>query len=152
MLRKRRIAFSVACGIACVLLIVVCRSIPQPVVKPWRSPSPPTTAWYLGELRFGSNRAFLRVHDPYNPKLNLAMTLTIDILGFAWQRTNSTIHVAIPYWFLIVASAVLGYCLPSAVGAARIATTNMSLRFSLRTLLITTTLVAVVLGLAVALR
>ena len=90
-------------------------------------------------------------------EVNLAKTIVIDIAGFAWQRTNggtrtNNIHVAIPYWFLIVTGAILGYCLPAAVVHGRFATTNVPLRFSLRTLLIATTLAAVVLGLSLGLR
>jgi hypothetical protein len=54
---------------------------------------------------------------------------------FAWKFSSDRWFVAIPHWF---AAAVLG--------AATVCASLIRWRFSLRTLLITTTLVAVVLG------
>jgi hypothetical protein len=149
--RKLQIAFSAACAIACVLLIVLCHSFPQPVI-PGTSPRPSGlwNTWRLEELRFGRSQALLKVHHPVDPKLNLAKTLTFDMFGFAWQRTYWTYWIAIPYWFLIATSAIVGYCLPAVPTALYAATkAPWPKRFSLRTLLIATTLVAVVLGLVV---
>jgi hypothetical protein len=93
----------------------------------------------------------LKVSTPVDPNLNLANTLTFDMFGFAWQRTDSTIWIAIPYWFLIAISLVVGYCLSATLTAIYAGAANLpwATRFSLRTLLIATTLIAVVLGLAV---
>jgi hypothetical protein len=66
-----------------------------------------------------------------------------DVLGFYFKRISTSLRIDIPYWFLAlfcVAIAVLPWL------------DSCSKRFSLRTLLITTTLVAVGLGLIVWLR
>jgi hypothetical protein len=62
------------------------------------------------------------------------------ILGFGWQTDDDSIYAYIPFWFLTlscIAFAWLTVVPPSAIK-----------RFSLRALLIATTLVAVVLGVA----
>jgi hypothetical protein len=64
-------------------------------------------------------------------------------IGFRWKRTTNELLVSIPYWFLIAMSAI---------GAAAPRAVPWSSRFSLRTLLTVTTLVAIVLGLIVAFR
>jgi hypothetical protein len=62
-------------------------------------------------------------------------------LGFGLQRSNSGYLIGCPHWALVAVS-VIGTALA----------TRASCRFSLRTLLIATTLVAVLLGVFVALR
>jgi hypothetical protein len=62
-----------------------------------------------------------------------------DILGFYFKRKPSELRLDVPFWLVILTSATMG-------------TTpwwRASRRFSLRTLLIAITLIAVVLGLAV---
>ncbi len=149
--RYLRITWTAFCGIACVLLIVWCRSLPQPVIpgiSPPLVPWPPK-AWTLRELSFGRSQALLKVNSSFDPNENLAKTLTFDMFGFAWQRTYWTYWIAIPYWFLIATSAIVGYCLSAILTALFAAATKVpwSRRFSLRTLLIAMTLVAVLLGL-----
>jgi hypothetical protein len=60
-----------------------------------------------------------------------------DILGFYFGRTSNGLRLDIPYWFMVLLST----------GAIAISWLPWwSNRFSLRTLLITTTIVAIVLG------
>ena len=63
------------------------------------------------------------------------------VLGFGWQAEDNSKTAYIPFWFLTLTSIVFAILPSTAVK-----------RFSLRTLLIATTLVAVVLGVIVALR
>jgi hypothetical protein len=65
-----------------------------------------------------------------------------SILGFRWISGRKSSRISIPYWFLTV---LVGVC-------AALPWSPWSRRFSLRSLLIATTLVAVLLGLAAALR
>jgi hypothetical protein len=75
---------------------------------------------------------------------------TFDYLGFNWQGTRWDLLIEIPYWFPIVLSAVVGYWLPAVLRVVRTAVYRYRLRYSLRALLIATTLLALVLGLTYA--
>jgi hypothetical protein len=63
-------------------------------------------------------------------------------LGFRWQFTASLVVMVFPYWFLVLMSAA--FAVIPWIGWKR--------RFSLRTLLIATTLVAVALGMILWMR
>lgn len=153
--RKLRIAWSVVCGIACVLLIVLW----------WRS------CFLFDKVSFGTRQSAIIVEslrselqvqfvsttgefaDPHYgihtedaPEGNnnyhgpeqwcageFGLGLNIpDEVNSQWTYSL----VRCPHWFLAIASAI----------AAFIPWSKQRLRFSLRTLLIATTLVAVVLG------
>lgn len=62
------------------------------------------------------------------------------ILGFGWHRAGVTSLLAVPYWFVVLVSG----------GLALLWGRRWCRRFSLRTLLVATTLLALVVGLAVA--
>ena len=135
--RKLRIAWSVGCSITCVLLIVLwMRSY-------WWSDQ--FVASMLGRLFVGGGSqsgAFgIGVSTDSNVQPWTWMRQPIDerkfwswMLGVFLFRRGA---VTVPYWFIVPLSATLGV-LPL-----------YHQRFSLRTLLIATTLVAVVLGLSV---
>jgi hypothetical protein len=144
--RKLRIAFSAVCLIACVLLIVL-----------WvRSYTIRDGAW-LPEKNFGleinslsgrvvlviefasfiGGEQFTSFHEQIDPKRTLL--LTHDILGFAWEPCDNALEFGIPFWFVDL----------TILGIAAAPWIRWSRRFRLRTLLISTTLVAGVLGVAV---
>jgi hypothetical protein len=62
-----------------------------------------------------------------------------DVFGFALVADSNNLGITIPYWLAVLSTATVG-CLPWA---------RWSKRFSLRTLLMATTIFAVVLGMAV---
>jgi hypothetical protein len=165
-LRLLRIAFSVACGVVCLLLIVLWirsnwsqESLSLGTLGGWRiwacsvkqhiilsfstDPSvllpslrlPPAPRW---------SALSLQIEDFYQGKTEAQISRQIGIPkfpGFDFQRPrNGGFRSVIPHWFAVLVFATLG-AMPLL---------QWSRRFSLRTLLITTTLVAVVLGLAVA--
>jgi hypothetical protein len=138
--RKLRIAWSVAWGLATVLLIVLW------VRSNW---------WYetchapMGNSIFGgaSVRGFIILESDASPVLPIgyytcpAMSVTLDLpQRFVWIYFTST-----PTGFGFVVS--MWFALAMSLGAATVPWIRY--RFSLRTLLIATTLVAVVMGLAV---
>jgi hypothetical protein len=153
--RKLRIAWSSGCAIACLLLIVLwVRSYSY--LDFCTSP--------LGSLHFqtvGGRAVFFALPDQPNwtagsrpmetvsPRMALRQPCagwpTSDdpprgLLGFAiYKQYGLNPAVSAPIWFLVMVAVALGW-LPWIADARR---------FSLRTLLIATTLVAVVLGLAV---
>jgi hypothetical protein len=117
---KLRIAWSVVCGIACVLLVVLCiRS--YMVID-------------AGELGFS------------NTWCGAAKSDSGEVLITIVHLTGATVpdhwFLAIPHWLLIIFFAI----------AAAFVWLRWSKRFSLRTLLIAMTLIAVVLGLIVWMR
>jgi hypothetical protein len=153
--RKLRIAWSVGCGIACVLLIVLW------VRSYWRTDS--MTLWKASPSRFayiqsvaGRLNFCKDVMSPGEPRFQ---TLPLDEsstgfiralrrcenrFGFGEISDWSLSAVIVPYWFLVLASMAI---------TAAPWITLIRFRFSLRTMLIATTLIAVVLGLiAVAMR
>jgi hypothetical protein len=169
--RKLRIAWSVGCGIACVLLIALwVRSYYRVGLLLWH---PTKTLVFDAQ----SNSGILSASACDDPELAF-MTLGWRLISVPWREElrpkstdarwhfeshppskhfdcylfgfkcifNSTPQVphfdfglTAPFWFLVLASA----------GAMATPWIRWSNRFSLRTLLIATTLVAVVLGFAV---
>jgi hypothetical protein len=145
--RKLRIAFSVTCGIAAVLLCVLWvrsyRWMEQYVV--YRNGGQSTIQSFRGVLIFEdvrgpsyANRKGIRaIH--HSARIQPDANWPPDTLGISWRRAYFECHV--PYWLMtlcLLAGATIG-----------IVWNRIGFRFSLRTLLIATTLVAAVLGLAV---
>jgi hypothetical protein len=142
-LRYLRIAFSATCGIACVLVYIL-----------WvRSPTWNDVAYcpYRGGelILLQSNRGTVSVSFGGNSRLfpsgwgRFSLPVS-NMRGFArppWSYSAGTYtEVTFPHWFPALVSGTL-----AAVPWA----THIKWRFSLRTLLIATTLVAMVLGLIV---
>jgi hypothetical protein len=151
--RKLRIAFSVTCGIACVLLIAlwarsyVARDMTRGVIGSNHLHLNVTSlrgevAIAFDEWRGNSHPwIFESVSDHDNMVAVFSSVLgrpPLSWLGFRWQFNPNLIVMVLPYWFLVMLSAVLA------------AAPWMRWRFTLRTLLIITTLVAAVLGMAVS--
>jgi hypothetical protein len=145
--RKLRIAWSVGCGITCVLLIVLwVRSYRVADIfgcnKPRSFGLMAFSATGRMEFGLGETRASFK-----SVWASLPHELIHDLKGYAAgsgfeirsQHPPNTIGVKLPHWFLVL--IVVGLGVMSWFG--------WSNRFSLRTLLIATTLVAVVLGLIV---
>jgi hypothetical protein len=148
MLRKLRISFSILCGILCLLLIALwVRSFCQhdvvsgpalPTLKcgamslvgrliiGWSRRPPFPSEWELRNHAARREKPFFR-----QPKI---------VFGFGAINTPIEQAIILPHWFLIAITATF------AVAPWR----KLSWRFSLRTLLIATTLVAAVLGLIFA--
>jgi hypothetical protein len=158
--RKLRIAFSVVCGIACWLLIVLwVRSyfyrdskiidLPAPHFVQFRSQCGQISC-ALGELpsslaAWGPDRIMLG-RNFTEPAKSLAIPISaedrpplISSFAFEWNQYRDGVEVLVPYSFLVLISG----------GLATAPWIKWSKRFSLRTLLIATTLVAAVLGLIV---
>jgi hypothetical protein len=140
--RKLRIAWSVGCGIVCVLLIVLwVRSYWRTDILPIRSNRAVMSAQAkiltvaINQTPTNSPQFFFSTKQvlPLNPFKH-------SFLGFGYEPMPIVPAVSVPYWAPILLAAVFG-------GAPW-----LRWRFSLRTLLIATTLVAVVLGLIVWLR
>jgi hypothetical protein len=148
-LRYLRIAFSTTCLIACVLLIALCaRSyhFDDMVDGPVKGGKAAFIQSRVGRIMFGMGP---RYHDdPWQWRRSekfkhvdqvMEATYKDEFLGF--QVTIGTrVFFHLPYWFCILLFASFG-----AIGVLP----WLSWRFSLRTLLIATTLVAVVLGMIV---
>ena len=148
--RKLRIAWSVAWGIGCLLLIALwVRSYHNPDVGPffshtWRdvawgsqpglvafyTPAMPTDAYYRALLGLDVTGA-----SPPIPRSRQFQLLGIHLIWSSWSNWR----LWVPFWFLTL--------LPGALAGAP--WIKWFRRFSLRTLLISMTLVAVGLGLAV---
>ena len=150
-LRLLRIAFSVACGIVCLLLVVLwvrsqrgldsvriplspqryfhSTTVPGHIIfGVWKSSGP-----HHFEVRYVSHeKHFARVQPSPNHRWTS---------GFAIQRSGG-MAIVMPLWCAALLSGVL----------AALSWFRWSAQYSLRTLLIATTLVAVLLGLAVAMR
>jgi hypothetical protein len=148
MLRELRIAFSVVCGILCLLLILVwlrsysilygvsgnrgqhfvycdihsARLMLTRIVPPGQFPREP---W----RRFRNPLSKSDLETEAN-----ASKASFRALGFQWRVFGNGWRVAVPLWF------------PTAVWAGLGAAPWLRWRFSLGTLLIATTLVALVLG------
>jgi hypothetical protein len=146
--RKLRISWSVGCAIACVLLIVLW-------VRSYRWNNqlsiPLSDTQVVGPNSFSGRISFGVCTAPEAKFMWPAglkserITDNTPIPGFTYGRITgipirTVDFVQVPYWFV--------FLLAAAVGAAP--WISVSKRFSLRTLLIATTLVAVVLGLIVA--
>ena len=152
-LRKLRIAWSVGCAIACVLLIVLWVRSYRIADGIWCPVSGSdvfglfsahgTTTAFTNDLRSGYFKGYWEIrHDPIADPHIIDYHLHAHsdyrgAFGFGIIHSPPLLSVGVPHWFLIVL-AVSFAVLPWG-----------KWRFSLRTLLIATTLVAVVLGLAV---
>jgi hypothetical protein len=149
--RKLRIAWSVGWGIACVLLVVlwvrsywwcdqICKDIsPALYTLCYSTEGEIELYWYPDPNEVSKNGTGWQVfHVPGEDwsRLNGYMTALDRVNGgFPTRNFEFTKHgLKIPIWFL------------SLVAAASAAVPWLSWRYSLRTLLIATTLVAVVLG------
>jgi hypothetical protein len=144
--RKLRIAFSVAFGTACVLLIVLwVRSFSW--VDTLSGFSPTTFVFGLGSERgtlgaeWQTNAASFMHITRWQPKSYPPGTKPITQF-FCHYTARGTISIGLPIWFMVFVLSI----------AAVAPWIRWSKRFGLRTLLIATTLVAVVLGLVVWLR
>jgi hypothetical protein len=153
--RKLRIAWSIVCGIACLLLIALSvRSywhyhmignqqgvVVAAVVESWRG-----RIWFFWpehalstKWRYVSQQPEVHFGTPNPPHF----ARWEDTFGFAVHQTpkprprGDTFGVCLPHWF------------QASVFAAMSAAIWLPWRFSLRTLLIATTMVAVVLGLII---
>ena len=141
--RKLRIAFSATCLIACVLLIVLwVRSYPpngdQSSVRGiFCYSSQGTIITLKPNISWAANPDY-SVNDLGND-MNLVVTIEPhdSPIGFyaAWPSASEWV-VQVPHWFLVLIFAAL----------AAAPWIRWSKRFTLRTLLIATTLIAVVLG------
>ncbi len=150
-LRYLRIAFSATCLIACVLLIVLW------VRSYWRMDDISRTGGTSATISLRSDLG--RLEASTGPAVNLSSPPSWQYWGyeqapsttdsvksrpwfrkrFRWHRSAALSLIEVPHWFLIIISgtiSVLPWIRPSR-------------RFSLRTLLLATTLVAAVLGLIV---
>jgi hypothetical protein len=139
--RKLRIAWSVVCGVACVLLIVLwVRSHSKWDRLFYHLPSGGTagfSSWdgnIIVGVEYSRGASYSRGFE-FESQLTSQWQLDPSERGFLFMRDSSEFAVGMPHWFPIILSAVI-----AAVPWAK-------QRFSLRTLLIATTLVAVVLGL-----
>ncbi len=140
-LRYLRIAFSATYLIACVLLIVLwIRSYWQhdeTTIRLDRS-----SEWH-GIARFivDSEKGWFTIHFVAKNPMPLSFVIPqVSILGFRWGHWQSyVLYLISPYWLPTTVALIF----------AALPWIRWSKRFSLRTMLIVTTLVAVVLGLIV---
>lgn len=146
MLRHLRIAVSVACGLCCVLVILLwVRSYRKLDGVFW-----PITNVHAIEVDCLMGRVMFHVIDKtplsvwapskfkhYEMQEGWSKHFTSSVLGFYFQR--GPLRVDVPYWFMLLALASM---------AAVSWPSRIEWRFSVRTLLIATTVVAVLLGLA----
>ena len=140
--RKLRIAWSVTCGITCVLLIALwARSywwVDGVDVSRYEIDS------FCGEILIMNYDPAISQGDPWSYAATETSVLKLDggnwgtIFGFKRTDTPAGKSILFPHWFPIFLLALLGFAPWSR---------RWNWRFSLRTLLIATTLVAVVLGL-----
>src|SRR3954447_8356310 len=135
--KKLRIACSAFCSLACVLLIVLwVRSY-----RCWDDELSYVTSnnrgYYLDSLRGGLSIC-AAPHNPADAGVWRQYTAWADpgFFGFDAFTTTTSISFRAPYWFLVTVSAAI------------VALPWIPCRFSLRTLLIATTLLAALLGLA----
>jgi hypothetical protein len=147
--RKLRIAWSVVWGLTAVLLVVLwVRSYWwYDRLSLYSSTQAFGVASLHGELVYGSNSITNSSAKPLpwwywsceyiTPATRAASDSYPKIMGFAWYSGERSHYLFLPHWF------------PPAMAALLAVAGWIPLRFSLRTLLIATTLVAVVLGMAV---
>lgn len=149
-----RVAFSAICGIACVLLIVLWVRSYAKFDHTWVPVSPTRTFCVItckGYASFGTppvkyfrDRGSVASWDHSSGDANKRALIarTQSCLGVRWttlQPAERGLQVIVPIWMLIAFVLLIGtapFWLPK-------------LRFSLRTLLITTTIIAAALGLAI---
>ena len=149
--RKLRIAFSTTCLIACVLLIVLW------IRSYWWldgaiGPMSPTKTLVLGS---SSGRFSVRIDDRFSRRWQFDHHSLVEFEKLMNRLRRSSVSFRFPifgftgndfflaHWFVIIPIAVLG------IVSSRPWIRQLHWRFSLRTLLIATTLAAVVLGLIV---
>jgi hypothetical protein len=140
--RKLRIAWSVVCGITCVLLIVLwVRSYPQ-------SYEGQAFGCWFASTRGVIAGCMIQIPAPTPSAGTNMMSVTIDtvefkpvpgIMGFSGRYAPPNWYFQIPYWCPVLLGGL--FAVAPWIG--------WSTRFTTRTLLIATTLVAVVLGLIV---
>ena len=148
--RKLRISFSIACGFACVLLIALwVRSYWRVEHFLWnRTTQTFCVSIYPGQVALGNTNGpvmmpmgWSHVVFRHSGDNSISDDEPTTILGFGWETDDDSIYVYIPFWFLTLTCTVFTWL--------AIVSPFPVKRFSLRTLLIATTLVAVVLGLIV---
>jgi len=152
--RKLRIAFAVTCLIVCVLLIVLwVRSywrldvVQYGFLDTWGFTANSTNGRLLFFRQELASNYFPRwqassVSD--QPWINTYFPARSSTLGFRFERVPASVIVQIPHWFPILVTGALA----AATGLQVAKSLRGYYRFSLRTLLIVTTLIAVGLGLA----
>lgn len=147
--RKLRIVWSVVWGVACVLMIVLwVRSyyyfdrLGCPISSYWAFNTDSIPGHLdLGVFRYDNwESPWARQTYPLGELQSHQMVLPNSGLGFYGWYEQEHVGIRLPYWFLTAASAILALA------------PWLRWRFSLRTLLIAMTLVAVVLGMIVWLR
>jgi hypothetical protein len=138
--RNLRVAWSAAWTIGAVLLLVLWFRSYRYFNDELKYIDSSGRGWYLDSLKGGA--VFVTsMHDPTDPdKWRLYGAWEHGPLGLGRFTINQSSSFRIPYWFSVVVAAVFAIT-PCCVK-----------RFSLRTLLIATTLAAVVLALIVWLR
>jgi hypothetical protein len=140
-LRKLRIAFSAVCGIVCLLSIAL-----------WvRSNTTRDTGFWPGtsygvQISSMLGRVVVIAGPPgpigdgfifyQAPAVHDATFFERDILGFYFERTPIRLRFDVPLWFIALISLAI----------ATVPWLRANRRFSLRTLLAATTLIAVLLG------
>ena len=137
-LRYLRITWTVFCGIACVLLIVLW-------VRSYRAGD--STRADGDYVSYDDSRMYLYTIDSTKGNIHLSLCASkppwetrfdhTKHFGFGLSSWDASTTISFPYWFPVVLTATVA----TAPWLRR--------RFSLRTLLIATTLVAVALGLIV---
>jgi hypothetical protein len=148
--RKFRIAFSIACGFACVLLIVFwVRSYWRVEHFLWnRTTNSFCVSIYPGQVALESINGpvmmpmgWSHVVFPISGNDSTSDDEPRTMFGFGWQTDDDSITAYIPFWFPALTCTVFTWF--------AIVPPPPVKRFSLRTLLIATTLVAVVLWMIV---
>jgi hypothetical protein len=148
--RKLRIAFSFICGIACVLLLVLwARSYWKGDGVSW-----PITSLMHAGLESVTGRCIIRAGETGRPVTTWEFR-SVDIsdaiwvqpalrhmapIGFAFDFSNNSLQVIFPHWLGVSVTGLL--CVVASVPC-------LGCRFSLRSLLIATTLIAAILGVVV---
>jgi hypothetical protein len=144
--RKLRIALSSTCGVICLLLIAlwVRRYFAQDVIT---GPLSDTTSLGISSRPEGIGIFYQKFRTPQWRLMSLRPDMPnikpyAAFMGFGLCRAEGELYgIILPYWFLVVATGT-----PATILLIKAS----SWRFSLRTLLIVATLVAVGLGLIVA--
>jgi hypothetical protein len=139
---KLRIAFSVFCGIACVLLICLwARSYwwsdmaSRRIAAIWSTHGCVTCLWWKSNPSLPTATTSVDVD-----LLPVGITAALGLFSFDLEYGSTGIVIQLPHWTLVLMTGICG-----AAPWIR----QLKWRFSLRTLLIAITLVAVVLGLIV---
>jgi hypothetical protein len=149
--RKLRIAFSAVCGVVCLLLIVLWVRSHNSVdfVQLGLNKSHGICVMSVIGRLWIYNPGPLPVNSEYPPFEMDSHTIgekyyeadswdfSGEVLGFSWTSGSDSWHLTVPDWAFVLLTIALA------------AAPWLRWRFSLRTLLIATTLVAVVLGLIV---